>query len=227
MITKLSLDFLKDLKANNNREWFQENKKRYEKSNKECIAFAEQLLQKLNQSDRIETPSGKKSLFRIYRDVRFSKDKAPYKTNRSGSFRRAGADRRGGYYFSIEPGNTLVGGGFYAPNKDDLQLIRSQIELDSSPLREVLNDKKFKRYFGELRGEQLKTSPRGFSPDDPNIDLLRYKNFYIMHSFTDKEVLAEDFADKMHEGFKLLRPFFDVMTEYLTTDLNGESTIKT
>lgn len=225
MITNLTFDFLKDLKKNNNRDWFQENKKRYEESHKEVYTFADKLIEQLNKKDVIETPSGKKSLFRIYRDVRFSKNKDPYKTNRTGSFRRAGANRRGGFYFCIEPGNTMIGGGFYAPNKEDLQLIRDQISLDASPLRKVLNNKSFKTYFGELRGEQLKTVPRGFDKEDPNIDLLRYKNFYVMHSFTDEEALSPDFIDKAAEGLLKILPFFDVMTEYLTTDLNGESTI--
>lgn len=225
MISDLTFDFLKDLKENNNRDWFQENKKRYDASHKEVYTFADALIERLNQKDIIETPSGKKSLFRIYRDVRFSKNKQPYKTNRTGSFRRAGADRRGGFYFCIEPGNTMIGGGFYAPSKEDLQLLRDQISLDSQPLRDVLNNKAFKSYFGELLGEQLKTAPRGFEKDDPNIDLLRYKNFYVMHSFSDEEALSEDFVDKAAEGLLKILPFFDVMTEYLTTDLNGETTI--
>ena len=225
MITDLTFNFLKDLKENNNRDWFQENKKRYDASHKEVYTFADALIERLNQKDVIETPSGKKSLFRIYRDVRFAKNKQPYKTNRTGSFRRAGADRRGGFYFCIEPGNTMIGGGFYAPSKEDLQLLRDQISLDAQPLRDVLNNKGFKSYFGELLGEQLKTAPRGFEKDDPNIDLLRFKNFYVMHSFSDKEALSDDFADKAAEGLLKILPFFDVMTEYLTTDLNGESTI--
>lgn len=225
MISRLTLDFLNDLKKNNNREWFQENKSRYEASHKEMVQFAEKLLELMNKTDVIETASGKKSLFRIYRDVRFSKNKQPYKINRSGSFRRAGAERRGGYFFSIEPGNSMIGGGFYGPNKDDLQHLRNQIDIDSNPLRTVLEDKTFKSYYGNLLGEQLKTAPRGFDPDHKDIDLLRFKNFYFMHSFTDDEVIANDFVEKVADGLQIIRPFFDVMTDYLTTDLNGESLI--
>ena len=126
-ITKDVLDFLKLLSKNNNRDWFTENKPRYEKSHKEMYTFAESIIERLNEFDSISTPSGKKSLYRIYRDVRFSKNKDPYKTNRSGSFSREGADRRGGYYFSISPGETIIGGGFYQPNADDLNLIRKQM----------------------------------------------------------------------------------------------------
>jgi len=224
-ITSLTLDFLNELKKNNNRDWFEKNKSRYQKSHLEVAAFAEKLIEVMNQFDQIETPSGKKSLFRIYRDVRFSKNKDPYKVNRSGSFKRAGEDRRGGFYFSIEPGNTIIGGGFYQPNSDDLNLIRKQIEMDAEPLRTVLKQKKFKSYYKKLLGDQLKTAPRGFEKDDPNIDLLRYKSFYVMHSFSDEEVLSEDFVEKVAEGYKNLLPFFEVMSTYLTTDLNGASTL--
>lgn len=224
-ITRQTFDFLSELKMNNTRDWFMDNKSRYEKSHKEVYSFADSLIKKMNEFDRIETPSGKKSLFRIYRDVRFSKNKDPYKTNRTGSFSRAGADRRGGYYFCIEPGNSMIGGGFYQPNTEDLNLIRKQIEMDASPLRDVINSKAFKNYFGELLGEQLKTVPRGFEKEDPNIDLLRYKSFYVMHRFSDQEVMSVDFEDKVIDGYKKLQPFFEVMTNYLTTDLNGESII--
>lgn len=224
-ITSKTLNFLKELKENNNREWFAENKKMYDDSHKEMYTFAETILEKLNGFDKISTPSGKKSLYRIYRDVRFSKNKDPYKSTRSGSFAREGASRRGGYFFSVKPGETMVGGGFYQPNSEDLNLIRKQIEMDASPLRKVLNSKKFKKEFGELLGEQLKTAPRGFDKEDPNIDLLRYKSFYVFKSFSDKEVLAKDFEDKVVEVYQNIQPFFEVMTNYLTTDLNGESTI--
>lgn len=196
-ITNKTFDFLSDLQQNNNRDWFTENKPRYEKSHKEMYSFADSIIEKLNQFDSISTPSGKKSLFRIYRDVRFSKNKDPYKTNRSGSFVREGAERRGGYYFSVSPSETIIGGGFYQPNKEDLELIRKQIEMDASPLRKVLKSKLFKNTFGELLGEQLKTAPRGFEKDDPNIDLLRYKNFYVFRSFTDEEVLSENFENQV------------------------------
>lgn len=224
-ITKHTFNFLTDLAQNNNRDWFTENKPRYEKSHKEMYTFAESIITKLNEFDSISTPSGKKSMYRIYRDVRFSKNKDPYKTNRSGSFAREGAERRGGYYFSISPGETIIGGGFYLPNTEDLNLLRKQLEMDATPLRKVLEDKNFKKYYGKLLGEQLKTAPRGFDKEDPNIDLLRYKSFFVMHKFTDEEVLSDDFEQKVIKGYKILQDFFDVMTSYLTTDLNGESTI--
>lgn len=221
-LAKHNLTFLEDLKKNNNRDWFQTNKPVYEKNHKEIIAFADEVLAKLSEHDMIETESGKKSLFRIYRDVRFSKDKSPYKTHWSGGFKRATKLRRGGYYFHIQPGgNSMVGGGFWGPNKEDLQRIREEIATDASELREILADKTFVDTFGTLDGEQLKRAPKGFDPDHKDIDLLRYKQFIFSRNFTDEEILAPDFADKLDQCFQAMRPFFDFMSDVLTTDSNG------
>jgi len=222
-VSRTTFDFLKHLKQNNDREWFNENKERYLESHEEMIALADHLFQKVSGFDELKEVSPKKALFRIYRDVRFSKNKHPYKTNRSGYFLRKGAERRGSFYFSIEPGNSFIGGGFYQPESKDLQHIRQQIDLDASPLRKVLADKKFESYYGEMLGEKLKTAPRGYDKDHPEIDLLRYKGFYFMHAFSDAEVMSADFEQRAADGFKLLLPFNEVMTEYLTTDLNGTS----
>ena len=222
-ISKENFKFLKDLSNNNNRDWFNAHKAEYVKQHENTIAFADALLAELNKHDNIETENGKKSLFRIYRDVRFSKDKSPYKTHWAGGFKRATAQLRGGYYFHIEPGNTMVGGGFWAPNKDDLQRIREDIAMDDKPLRKILNSKSFKDTFGELHGEQLKTCPKGFAKDNPGVDLLRYKQFIVSTKFSDQEVLSADFPKKMSDVFKKMRPFFDYMSESVTTDANGVS----
>ena len=221
IIQKSSFDFLNDLKKNNNRDWFEANKPTYLKQHELIIDFAEDLLAKMNSHDVIETASGKKSLHRIYRDTRFSKDKIPYKNNWSGSFSRTTKERRGGYYFHIEPGNTFVAGGFFGPNAEDLKSVRDDISRDSSELRAILNSKNFKETFKELKGEQLKTTPKGFKADDESIDLLRFKQFLLVKNFTDKEVLASDFSEKMNDAFKNKRPLFDYMSEVLTTDGNG------
>lgn len=224
-ISKSNFDFLKALKANNNRDWFNANKDEYLKQHENIIGFADSLLEKLNQHDNIETPTGKKSLFRIYRDVRFSKDKSPYKSHWSGGFKRATKELRGGYYFHIEPGSVFVGGGFWGPSKEDLQRIREDIAMDASELRKIITSKSFKDTFGTLDGEQLKTCPKGFDKEHPDVDLLRYKQFIISKKFTDKEALAPDFANKMNDVFKKMRPFFDYMSESVTTDINGVSIV--
>ena len=227
-MTKIRLSairFLKELGANNNREWFTENKKRYQEEHEKMISFADNLLEKMRAHDEIETATGKKSLHRIYRDVRFSKDKIPYKTNWSGSFKRATSKLRGGYYFHIEEGNSFVGGGFWGPSPDDLKLIRQQITYDESAVRKVIGTRSFKDTFGELLGAQLKTAPKGFPKDHSAIDLLRYKQFILKHDFTDEEVLADDFTDKVSDVFHEMRPLFDLFSNFLTTDLNGEDIV--
>jgi uncharacterized protein (TIGR02453 family) len=173
----------------------------------------------------IETPSGKKSLFRIYRDTRFSKDKIPYKTNWAGGFQRATKKRRGGYYFHIEPGNSFVGGGFWGPEPKDLKRIRDEFSYDAAPLRKILKSKSFIDTFGTLEGEKVKTSPKGFSADNPAIDLIKYKQFLLIKRFTDKEVLSDDFLKQVNDTLKKMRPFLDYMSEVLTSDENGVSIV--
>ncbi len=224
-IPKSNFEFLSNLIENNNRDWFNENKKWYQEEHQNIIEFADELLTKLSQHDQITTPSGKKSLMRIYRDVRFSKDKSPYSPRWAGGFGRVKPQLRGGYYFHLKPGHTVIGGGFYNPSPDDIKLIREHIAQDDQPLRKVLNDPGFKKVFGELQGEQVKTAPKGFDKEHPAIDLLRFKSMYVFHEFKDSEVTKADFADKAIEVWLAIRPFFDVMTEILTTDLNGISLI--
>lgn len=225
MLTKIPasvFDFLKDIKENNNREWFAENKTRYQKQHEFAVSFADSLINKMQTVDSIETPSGKKSIFRIYKDVRFSKDKSPYKINIGGGLSRATKYLRGGYYFHIEPGNCFAGGGFWAPNADDLKHIREQIAADPQPLRDILASKEFIHHFGELQGEKLKSAPKGFDKNHPAIDLLNFKQFLLMKTFTDEEVMSEHYLETLFETFKAMRSFFDYMSEILTTDLNGE-----
>ena len=213
--------FLNQLKENNNRDWFAANKDEFQKQQSNIEAFADALLQELNTHDVIETPSGKKSLYRIYRDTRFSNDKTPYKTHWSGSFTRATKYRRGGYHFHIGPGNSYIAGGFFGPNPADLKLIRNDIAFDAAPLRAILSSEPFIATFKILRGEQVKTTPKGFPADHEAIDLLRYKQFLLVRHFTDEEVLSKDFVKQAGETYKNMRPFFDYMSEILTIDING------
>ena len=220
-IPKSSMDFLGQLKKHNNRDWFNDNKELFLEEQLHIEKFADALLLELNSHDVIETPTGKKSLHRIYRDIRFSKEKTPYKTNWSGSFKRAGKQRRGGCYFHLETGNSFIAGGFWSPNNDDLKRIRDDFAFDVEPMRKILKSKSFVTTFGSLQGEQLKTTPKGFDADNKAIDLLRYKQFLIIRKFTDKEILDTSFLNEANQTFKNMRPFFDYMSEVLTTDING------
>ena len=217
------LKFLTDLKANNNREWFQANKKTYDGIRAEMNLFYQDIMQRLNQHDEIE----KLKMFRIYRDVRFSHDKTPYNPHFAGSFRRSGKRLRGGYYLRIRPGESFLAGGFWAPNKEDLFRIRKEFELDDQEIREVLSNKEFRKHFGsELRGDEVKTAPKGFNKEHPAIDLIRKKGFVAVREFSDSEVLNKNFVNQVDDAFKALRPYFDYMSEVLTTDLNGVSLIE-
>lgn len=219
-IDKSTFKFLTDLKKNNNREWFEKNKEtRYKKAHTDIIQFMDSVLAEMNKVDNIEKMTAKKSLFRIYRDVRFSKDKSPYKPFFGARMRRATNWLRGGYYIHIAPGNSFIAGGFFNPNSDDLKLIREDIAHDSKPLREILEDSDFKSTWGSFEGEAVKTSPRGFDTDHPDIDLIRFKQFHLSHYFSDEEVLSTDFIFEIVKSFLVIRPYFDYMSEVLTRDL--------
>lgn len=220
-IEKSTLKFLSDLSKNNNREWFTEHKDTYLKEHENTLSFVDDLRSEMIKMDNIEDKPRKKYLFRIYRDVRFSKDKTPYKSHFAGGMQRATVWLRGGYYYGIENGNCMIAGGFWNPESKDLKRIRDHIAADDKGLRKVLASKSFKTYFGQLEGEQVKTSPKGFAKDHPAIDLLKHKQFLVYRKFTNKAVTDPSFLSEVVKSYKAMRPFFDVMSEYLTTDLNG------
>lgn len=226
MIEKSTFTFLKKLSANNEREWFNDHKQDYERAKLNIESFVEALLARMNSHDDIETPSAKKSLYRIYNDVRFSDDKTPYNPRFAGYLKRRKPFLRGGYYYWIKPGGTHVGCGFAYPNPDDLLRIRKDISSNFEDWRKILGTRSVKNVFGEMQGAQVKTAPRGFSKEDPAIDLLRYKQFWFEHSFTDSEALSKDFVKTMDRTFRAIRPVFDYFSELLTTNENGEPLIR-
>jgi uncharacterized protein (TIGR02453 family) len=224
-IQSSTLDFLKRLSKNNNRDWFNVYKDQYIKAQENMVGFVEGLLSQMNKHDQIETESGKKGLYRIYNDVRFSKDKAPYNPRFAGHLKRTKPFLRGGYYFWIKPGASKIACGFAYPNADDLKRVRMDIIHNYKDWNKLLNKKSLLTTFGKMQGEQVKTTPKGFEKDHPAIDLLRYKQYWFECSFTDKEVLAKDFVLNVNKKFKSIRLFFDYMSEVLTTDLNGEAIV--
>lgn len=214
-----TLNFLKDLEKNNHREWFLAQKARYESALHNVRELKDRIVQALNKKDVIE--DGR--VFRIYRDVRFSKDKAPYKNNFGIHFTRATPQRRGGYYLHIEPGKSFVGGGFWAPDPEDLKRIRDEFAFDDKPIRKIITAKTFVKFFGTLDGEELKTAPAGYDRHHPAIDLIRKKQFVIRRIFNDKALTDPGFLKEVVLTFEAMRPYFDYMSEVLTTDLNGQS----
>ena len=215
-----TFNFLTELKQNNNRDWMQEHKNRYLANEKMLKTFYSEIEKGLNETDKI----AKIKIFRINRDLRFSLNKTPYNVHRSVSFSRAGQQRRGGYYLRLEPGNSFLAGGFFDPSSADLLRIRKEFEVDSSEIREILNNPSFKHSFGGFSDEDaVKTAPRGFDKDHENIDMIRLRKYVVRHSFTDAEVFSADFLEAVLHKFRDLRPFFDYMSSILTTDLNGVS----
>lgn len=218
-ISESTLKFLKDLKQNNNREWFEEHKSEFKAEQEMTKSFFKQVMLNLQTHDDITDMK----VFRIYRDVRFSHDKTPYKNHLAGSFKRTKPHLRGGYYLHIEPGNSFLACGFWAPEKADVNRVRKEFEIDASELRAILADPEFISEFGKLKGDELKTAPRGFDKEHPNIDLIRKKQWIVTKEFTDREVLSEDFLVEIDSAYRAIRPFFDFMSDVLTTNANGES----
>ncbi|WP_149275862.1 DUF2461 domain-containing protein [Pareuzebyella sediminis] len=217
LITKEALYFLENLKENNDRDWFTAHKKEFKRHQQEVKGFFTLVMERLRGHDEID----KMKMFRIYRDIRFSNDKTPYKTHFSGSFTRAGIRLRGGYYLHIEPGNSFVATGFWQPDKEDLLRIRKEFEQDATEIRQIINDKNLTEIWGEIKGGEVKTAPKGFDRDHVNIDLIKKKQYIFTRNFTDKEVLAPKFIDQVDRSFRVIRPYFDYMSEVLTTDING------
>lgn len=221
-LPKELFSFFKKLEKNNNREWFNDNKPQFKNIESQVKVFGENLKNALESSEKVD----EFKLFRIYRDVRFSKNKTPYKTHFGLSFHREKPEFRGGYYVHLKPNDNFIAVGFWNPNKEDLLRIRKELELDSSEFRELMEVPKFKNVWGLLEGEELKTAPKGFSKEDPNIDLIRKKMFLFKKKYTDTEVLASNFIDKVAQDFITVRPFLDYMSSVLTTDLNGVSLLE-
>jgi uncharacterized protein (TIGR02453 family) len=214
-----TLDFLKKLSRNNNREWFEKNKSRYLEIKDEFELFVTDVLQEMTTCD--ESLAGlnpKKLTFRIYRDVRFSKDKTPYKTNVSAGISPAGKGMGvPGYYFQIQPGNnSMVAAGMYQPSPENLIKIRQEIDYNGEQLVNILGEKKFKKTFGDLwKEDKLKTMPKGYPAAHPHSELLKLKSFMVLRSFADGEVTGKRFQKDLLDAMKTGKSLNDFLTEGL------------
>src|ERR1700744_3941026 len=196
MIKQHTFDFLADLVANNDREWFAANKNRYDTARGNVVEFADALLLELRKVEPEMSPEldGKKCVMRIYRDIRFSKNKAPYKNNFGISLPVSGAKLGGAeYYFQIQPGKSFIAGGYWMPEADHLKKIRQEIDYNAADLKAVIDAPEFIQLFGKFRDQdKLKTVPRDYSADNENIELLKLKSFIAFHNLKDKELLAKN-----------------------------------
>lgn len=210
MIKPETLVFITDVAQNNNREWFAENKNRYETAKADVLTFIDQLIPKLAAIDpefSIDTPA-KKCLLRIYRDVRFSKNKDPYKNNFGISFNIKGSDIHGpGYYLHIQPGECFLGAGFWMPEAPVLKSVREEIDYNTSEFLSIIEAKSFKNIFSLSEEDKLKKAPKGYETDHPQIELLKLKSFIAICPLKDDEFLKPEIVDKLKTAFESVYPF--------------------
>ena len=217
-----ALEFLNNLLLNNNREWFYNYKNEFKIIENQVKNAFNHLGDLMNTHDHIDAIK----MFRIYRDVRFSKNKSPYKTHFSAAYHRKKPELRGGYYVQIQPNNqSFIAVGFWDPNKEDLLRIRKEFEIDATEIKAILSSKDFKNTWGNFEGDSLKTAPRGFDKNHPNLELISRKQYIFIKKYTDKEVLSSDFLNEVNKAFIAASPFLNYMSAVLTTNLNGESII--
>ncbi len=215
------VQFLQELSENNNREWFQKNKKRYDESRGKALFITDVLINEIRKFDSdVPLLEPKDCLFRIFRDVRFSNDKSPYKTN-FGSFIAKGGRKSiyAGYYFHIEPDGSFVGGGVYMPEAEPLKAIREAIAENGDEFSGLINNPEFKKVFPEMMDDKLKTAPKGYSPDNEFIDLLRYKSFAFSSRITREEILSENYIEQLIRSFKILHPVNRFLNDALENNL--------
>lgn len=218
-IRKSSLEFLKALKSNNNREWFLENKHLYLEAKENYESFVQEIINRIVDFEPIlKGLEAKSCIYRINRDIRFTNDKSPYKSHMGAFIVKGGkqnGNRYAGYYFHIEPGNSsLIAGGAYIPPAPWLGAIREKIDYEGDKLVKIIKNKDFVNTFGQLEGEKLKTVPKGFSKDHPHIDFLRMKSFLVEKSISDKDVLSEHLIDDVVKAFRIMKPLNDFMNDY-------------
>ncbi|MCF8308633.1 MAG: DUF2461 domain-containing protein [Bacteroidales bacterium] len=205
-----TLQFLKQLRHNNNREWFERNRKLYEASQKELQDFLDDLIPRLGDIDfTIGVQKGKDCMFRIHRDLRFTKDKTPYKNYRDAIIKPGGRKSPyAGYYLHIEDGNSFIGGGMYKPQKANLDAVRNKIYFEHEDFRAILNSDIFRDYFGSPDPSfKLKRMPVGYSEEHPAADLLKYKSFIVLYPLEDEDLLDDDLTDVTLEVFQTMKPF--------------------
>lgn len=217
MDVETTLKFLKDLARHNNREWFEKNKPRYNEVKEGFELFVSDLYEEIVRfDDSLAGLNPKKLTFRIYRDVRFSKDKSPYKKNMSAAFSSLGKGMgTPGYYFHVEPGDkSFVGVGLFMPVPENLVKIRQEIDYNGDQLLKIFNERKFKKNYNKFWDEdKLKNVPKGYAKDHPHAELLKLKSFIVTHEFNDSEVTDKKFSKNLVEIMKSAKPLNDYLKE--------------
>jgi uncharacterized protein (TIGR02453 family) len=221
MLQATTLKFLKNLSRNNTKEWFDEHKQAYQDAKADYESIVQQLIDGLSKQDaEIAALQVKDCVFRIYKDVRFSKDKTPYKTNMGAAFSPGGRKSpRPGYYFHLEPGgNSFAGGGLWMPEAPVLKKVRQEIDYNFAEFQQIISNKDFIKYFGKIDGEALKSAPQGYQPDNPAIAYLKLKSFTVWHSFSDEACTQPALVREIMKVFAVMQPFIKFLDRALHDD---------
>ena len=223
MLTQSTLHFLKDLAENNNRDWFAENRKRYETSKKDLEQLVAAVLKGVSEFESLPNTEVKDCIFRINRDIRFSKDKSPYKQWFSAAIGPGGRHSgRTDFYLHIQPGESFLGAGMWAPTPKHLAKFRQEIDFNPQGLKSIIDAPEFRDYFPEIWGESLQRSPKGYPDNHPDIALLKRKQLFFMHKYSDAEVTSPGFADEVVKGCRLIKPYCEFLN-YLFFDEQEET----
>lgn len=209
MIEKSTLDFLSKLKKNNNKEWFDKHRQEYEIAKANFLEFIEELIPSIAKFDpSVKHLEAKKCVFRINRDVRFSHDKTPYKTNMAATISPGGKKSfTAGYYFHMQPGGSFLAGGMWQPEAPLLSAIRQEIDYNAPEFKKIINNKDFTNHFGKLSDEdKVKTTPKGYDKTNPEIELLKLKSYLVECNIKDSEILSKDFLKQTTNTFKAMYP---------------------
>ncbi len=211
------LFFLSNLKKNNNREWFEANKSEFRKVSKQFEEIVGVLINRLSELDpQIGQLKPKDCIFRIYRDVRFSKDKSPYKNNFGAAISRGGRKSPFAlYYLHIEDENSFIAGGIYQPPNDVLNKVRQEIDYNAKEFKSIIENGDFKNFFEEIEGEKLKRPPKGYDDGNENIELLKHKSYLAVHKIDNKTLLSDDFLDYCMKAYAAMRPLNDFINRAL------------
>lgn len=221
MLQPATLQFLKDLHKNNNKPWFDDNRTRYETAKNDFLSFTEELIGSFGKKDAsIASLTARECIFRINRDIRFSKDKTPYKRNLAVSINKGGKKSMlAGYYFHLEPGNnSFIGGGVWQPMPPDLQKVRQEIDYNLDRFKKILNAKSFKTIYGALSTEEgvaLSRVPKGYEADNPAAEYLKLKSFITMTNITDKQLTDKGLLKQTVQAFEALHPLINFLNEAL------------
>ncbi len=216
MIEKSTIDFLKQITKNNRKEWFDANKNKYLAAKGNVDSFVDDVIKSFSLFDKsLANLKAKDCVFRIYRDVRFAKDKRPYKNNMGASINKGGKKAEtAGYYLHLEPGKSMIAGGRWMPSSDHLKKIRQEIDYNGKKLHKILSDKNFKKQFGSLDSSdeyKLARPPKGYDKDHKDVELLKLTSYLVWHEFSDKDVLSKNFLKTLTTTAKAMKPLLDFL----------------